>query len=90
MDPSPDVFFRAADQFGIAIAILLVQAIVFAVSVVKEWIAPGNALRRERARGDEWERLFKESVGFSREQMQSTKQLATLADMIAQRAREQS
>jgi hypothetical protein len=89
MEPSPDVFFRAADQFGIAIAVLLVQAIVFAVAFVKEWIASGSALKRERARGDEWERLFKKSVGYSDEQLQTTKQLATLADLVLQRAKDQ-
>lgn len=85
-----ELFLSAAEQFGLAIAILMLIAVVLAFGFVKEWVAPGRALKRERARGDEWERLFKESVGFSREQMQSTKQLATLADMIAQKAREQS
>jgi hypothetical protein len=88
--PDSDVFFDAANQFGIAIAVLLLQAVVFAIAFTKEWIAPGSALRRERARGDEWERLFKQSVGFTEEQFQTTKQLSKLVDLAVERGKRSS
>ena len=85
--PDSDSFFRVADQFGIAIAVLLLQVVVGAIAVVKEWIVPGAALKRERARADEWERLFKLSVGFTHEQLETTKQLANLVDLAVERAK---
>lgn len=84
-----DLFLDAVDQFGLAIALLMLIAVVLAFAFVKEWVVPGNAFKRERARGDEWERLFKKSVGYSDEQLQTTKQLATLADLVLQRAKDQ-
>jgi hypothetical protein len=82
-----DLFLDAVDQFGLAIALLMLIAVVLAFAFVKEWVVPGNAFKRERARGDEWERLFKKSVGYSDEQLQTTKQLATLADLVLNRAK---
>jgi hypothetical protein len=82
-----ELFLSAAEQFGLAVALLMLIAVVLAFAFVKEWVVPGNAFKRERARGDEWERLFKKSVGYSDEQLQTTKQLATLADLVLNRAK---
>ena len=89
LDPSPDLFIDAANQFGIAIAVLLAVAGLGAVAVVKEWIVAGKthreALAREKARGDEFEKLFRDSAGLNEEQLQANKVALKLAELIAQK-----
>lgn len=88
MDPT-DAFFKATDQFGIAIAVLLLQAVAFAVAFSKEWIVAGKthraAIDREIAKADAWERLFRDATGFSEEQLKQQKMVLGLADAIAHR-----
>lgn len=87
LEPSPDVFIDAANQFGIAIAVLLGVAVFWGFAVVKEWIVGGKthreALAREKARGDEFEKLFRDSAGLNEEQLRTNRVALKLAEIMA-------
>lgn len=90
MDPT-DIFFGAAEQFGLLVTVLLAQSIILALAIAKEWIVGGKThrsiLAREVARGDEWEKLFRDSAGLNLEQLETNKKTADLAELIALRMR---
>jgi hypothetical protein len=87
VEPSPDLFLDAANQFGIAIAVLLAVAVFGGFAVVKEWIVGGkthrDALAREKARGDALEKLYRDSAGLNEEQLHSNKVALELAKILA-------
>jgi hypothetical protein len=87
VEPSAKVFIDAANQFGIAIAVLLGVAVLLGIAVVKEWIVGGKthreALVREKARGDEFEKLFRDSAGLNEEQLQTNRVALKLAEIMA-------
>lgn len=86
MEPSPDLFIDAANQFGIAIAVLLGVAVLLGFAVVKEWIVGGKthreALAREKARGDEFQRLFRDATGMNDKQLQNNKLALKIAEAM--------
>ncbi len=83
--PDSGSFITVADQFGIAIAVLLLFVVGGTIAFIKEMVVPGAALRRAIKRGDEFERLFKLSVGFNEQQLATNSQVAQLAELIADR-----
>lgn len=93
VDPA-DIFFGAAEQFGLLVTVLLAQTVILALAVAKEWIVAGKTHRailgREVARGDEWEKLFRDSVGLNMEQMETNKKTADIVELIAARVKKQT
>lgn len=89
MDPT-DIFFGAAEQFGLLVTVLLAQSIILALAIAKEWIVGGKThrsiLAREVARGDEWEKLFRDTAGLNVAQVEANKKVADIMELIAARS----
>lgn len=88
MDPA-DIFLKAADNFGLTLTVLLAGIVIVSVAFVREWVIGGRTHRtiveREVARGNEFERLFRDSVGLNEEQLKANQKAADIVELIAAR-----